>query len=72
MKSPHTVNVIKVCTMEWLGNVVRKKESNEVTGGQTRRREKRGRPRLNRMDDVELDLKNMGVRRGRTRTLDRT
>jgi hypothetical protein len=40
-----------------------------VTESQTRRREKQGNPRLKRKDDVELDLKNIGVRRGGTRSI---
>jgi hypothetical protein len=32
---------------------------------------KTGRPRLRWMDDVELDLKNMGMKRQRTGALDR-
>jgi hypothetical protein len=35
-------------------------------------RRKKGRPRLKRMDDGELDLKNMDVIRRRTRVLYRT
>jgi hypothetical protein len=35
-------------------------------------RRKEGRPRLQWMDDVESDLRNMGVKRWRTRALDRS
>jgi hypothetical protein len=47
-------------------------DSKEVTGSQTKRRKKEGRPRWRCMDDVELDLRNMGAKRWRTRVLDRT
>ena len=42
------------------------------TGRQTRRKKKKGRPRLRWMDDVELDFMNMGVVKWRARDLDRT
>jgi hypothetical protein len=46
------------------------KGSKEVSG--RTRREKKGRPRLTRMEDVGMDLRNMGVKIRRTRTLERT
>jgi hypothetical protein len=46
-------------------------DSKEVTGRQTRRREKKRRPRVRWMDNAELDLRNTGVERWRTRALDR-
>jgi len=49
------------------------KDSKEVTGKTTKRREKEGRPRLRCMDDDdddddELDLSNVGVKKLRTKT----
>jgi hypothetical protein len=55
------------CTNGWC------KDVKEVTGSQIRwRGNKKGRPTLRWMDDVKLDLKNKGVKRRRTRALDRT
>jgi hypothetical protein len=63
--------------MEWLGNVV-------IMGGERAAKElpeckpaggegggRKGRPRLRWMDGVELDWRYMGVKRWRTRVLDR-
>ena len=47
------------------------KDSKEVTGMQTRRREKE-RYRLKWTDSVQLDLRNMSAKQCRTRTLNRT
>jgi hypothetical protein len=43
----------------------------KLVEGKTGHRRKKGRPRLKRMDDAEVDL-NMDVIRWRTRVLDRT
>jgi hypothetical protein len=48
------------------------KNSKEVIGRETRRRDKKRRLRLRRIDDVELDLRNVDVKRWRARALDRT
>jgi hypothetical protein len=45
--------------------------SKEVTGSQTRRREKKWKTQI-KVDDVELNLRNMGVKRWRTRSLEGT
>jgi len=68
------VTVIKVSRWEWVGHVA------GMDGGRTvmkLRKAKPGggtkawKPRLRWMDDVELDLMTMGVKRKRTRALDR-
>jgi hypothetical protein len=41
-------------------------KANQVDG-----KKKKGRPRLRWMDNVELDLRHMGLKRCRTRALDR-
>jgi hypothetical protein len=58
---------MKVHTLGWLGNVVRK-----ATGRQTRRMEDKGRPRQTWMDDAKSDPRNTGVKRWGTQALDRT
>lgn len=73
VQSPNIVTVIKVqrlkmawacCKNEWC------KDSKEVTGRQTRRKEKE-RHRLRWTDGVQLDLRNTSTKQLRTRTLDR-
>jgi hypothetical protein len=46
------------------------KDSKEVTGRQARRRREKGRSRLRWIEDTESDLRNVGVKRWRTRALD--
>jgi len=61
--------------LEWLGRVLRKdserttKKLLEGTPGGGR---KKGRPGLTRRDEVEFDLRDMAVKRWRTRALART
>jgi hypothetical protein len=59
---------------EWLEHIVRTDGARTVTkllegkpGGRKKRR-----PRLRCIDDVESDLRNMGVKRWKSRALDRT
>jgi hypothetical protein len=73
-KSQDIVSVIKVRRLEWLGHTIRmneirtvKKIFEEKLGG----RRGRGRPRLRWFDDVEDDLRNMGIKRWRIKALDR-
>ena len=65
---------VKVHRLEWLGHVLRRKYTktvksilDEILEG----KRKRGRPRLRWMDDVEEDLRFMGVNRWRRKALDR-
>jgi len=58
--------------LEWLGRVLRKdseRTAKKLLEGTPRGRKKKGRPGLRRMDEVELDLRNMAVKRWRTRPL---
>ena len=48
----------------WKESMLLYKDGKEVTGKTTKRRKKEGRPRLKFMDDVELDLNNVGVKNG--------
>jgi hypothetical protein len=68
------VTVIKIQIMEWLGHVIRMNETGtvkKVLGGKLEGRRGRGRPRLRWINDVEDDLRNLGVKRWRTKALDR-
>jgi hypothetical protein len=77
--SPGILTVIKVCRLEWLGRVVRMDvKGQEISYWKGNQKEGRGggggeiRPSLRWMDVFELDLRNMGVKRWRTRTLHKT
>jgi hypothetical protein len=73
-KSPDTVTVINVCRLEWLGYILRidgERTVKKLLEGKLGGGEKRI-PRLRWLDDVELDLGNMGLKRYTTIALDRT
>jgi hypothetical protein len=59
--------------LEWLGHVIRMGESRSVKifEGQLEGRRGSGRPRLRWINDVEDDLRKRGVKRCRTKALDR-
>ena len=63
-KAPDIVNVIKILRLEWLGNVVRMNETRSVKifEGKLEGRRGRGRPRLRWINDVEDDLRKLGVK----------
>jgi hypothetical protein len=68
------VNVIMIRRLEWLGHVVRMNETRSVKkifGGKLEGRRGRGRPRFRCMNDVEDDLRKLGVKRWRTKALER-
>ena len=73
-KSQDTVTVIKTRRLEWLGHVIRMKETRSVKKvfeGKLEGRRGRGRPRIRWINDVEDDLRKLGVKRRRTKALDR-
>jgi hypothetical protein len=73
-KAPDNVNVIKIRRMEWLGHVVRMNETRsgkKIFEGKLEGRRGRGRPRLRWINDVEDDLRELGVKRWRTKALER-
>jgi hypothetical protein len=73
-KAPDTVNVIKIRRLEWLRHVVRMNETRFVKKIFERKlegRRGRGRPRLRWINDVENDLRKLGVKRWRTKALER-
>ena len=72
-KAPDIVNIIKIQRLEWLGHVVRMNETRSVKKifeGKLEGRRGTGRPRLG-INDVEDDLRKLGVKRWRTKALER-
>ena len=64
-KSQDIVTVIKIRILEWLGHVIRMNETRSVKKifeGKLERRRGRGRPRLRWINDVEDDLRKLGVK----------
>jgi hypothetical protein len=73
-KAPDIVNVIKIQSLEWLGRVVRMngtRSLKKILEGKLEGRRRRGRPRLRWINDVEDDLRELGVKRWRTKALER-
>jgi hypothetical protein len=73
-KSQDIITVINIRRLEWLGHVVRMDESRSVKKifeGKLEGRRGRGRPRFRWINDVEDDLRKLGVKRWRTKALDR-
>ena len=66
--------VIRIRRLEWIGHVIRMNETRSVKKifeGKLDGRRGRGRPRLRWIDNVEGDLRKLGVKRWRTKALDR-
>ena len=64
---------VKIRRYEWLGHVIRMNETRSVKKifeGRLERRRGRGRPRLRWIDDVEDNLRKLGVKRWRAKALD--
>jgi len=73
-KSQYIVTVIKILRLEWLGHVIRMNETRSVKKifeGKLEGRRGKRRPGLRWINDVEDDLRKLGVKRWRTKTLDR-
>jgi hypothetical protein len=73
-KAPDTVNVIKIQRMEWLRHVVRMSETRSVKKifeGKLEGQRGRGGPRLRWINDVQDDLRKLGVKQWRTKALER-
>jgi hypothetical protein len=73
-KSQDIVTVIKIRRLEWLGRVIRMNETRSVKKifeGKLEGRRGGVRPRLMWMSDVEDDLRKLGVKRWRTKALNR-
>jgi hypothetical protein len=74
-KSPDIVTVCTVHRLEWLGHGVKmdgERTVKKLLEGKPGRGRGKGRPTLRWVDDVELAVRNMGVKGWRTRILDRT
>ena len=68
------MTVIKIRILEWLGLVSRMNETRSVKKiceGKLEGRRGRGRPRLRWINNVEDDLRKLGVRRWRMKTTER-
>jgi hypothetical protein len=73
-KAPDIVNVIKIRRLEWLEHVVRMNKTRSVNKNFEEKlegRRGRGRPRLRWINDVEDNLRELGVKRWKTKTLER-
>jgi hypothetical protein len=73
-KSPDIVTEIKVSRQEWLGHVVRMEDTSQpkmVFDAKPEGRRGVGRPRLRWLNDVEADIKALGVKRWRIKEQDR-
>lgn len=73
-KSPDIIAIIKVRRLEWLGHVMRmqnQRTAKKILEGKPEGRRRIGRPRLRWLDDVEADLREMGVKRWRKKAVDR-
>jgi transcription termination factor 2 len=73
-KATDIVNVIMIQRLEWLGHVVRMNETRSVKKifeGNLEGRRGRGRARLRWINDVEDDRRKLGVKRWRTKALER-
>jgi hypothetical protein len=69
-KSQGIVTVIKIGRLEWLGHVIRMDETGSVKKifeGKLEGRRGRGRPRLRWINDMEDDLRKLGVKRWRAK-----
>jgi len=73
-KTPDIMSIIKIRRLEWLGHVVRMNETRSVKTifeGKLEGRRGRGRTRLRWINDVEEDLRKLGVKRWRTKASER-
>jgi transcription termination factor 2 len=73
-KSQDIITVIKVRKLEWLGHIIRMDETRSVKKifeGKIEGRRGRRRPRLRWINEVEDNLRKLGVKRWRTKALDR-
>ena len=68
------MTVTKIQRLEWLGHIIRMNETGcvrEIFEGKLEGRRGKGRPRLRWINDVEDNLRKLGVKRWRVKALDR-
>ena len=67
------MTVINIRRLKWLGDVIKMNETRyvKISEGKLEGRRGRGRRRLRWINDVEDDLRKLGVKRWRTKALDR-
>ena len=73
-KCQDIATVIKIRKLEWPGHVIRMNDTRsgkKIFEGKLEGRRGKGRPRLGWINDVEDDLMKLGVKRSRTKALDR-
>jgi hypothetical protein len=73
-RSPDIVTEIKVRRLEWLGHIIRMdgaRMAEKVFVSKLEGRRGIGRPKLRWLDDVEGDIKVLGIRRWRIKAQDR-
>jgi hypothetical protein len=73
-KSQDIITVIKIGRLDWLGHVIRMDETgsvNKIFEGKLEGRRSSGRPILRWINDVEGDLRKLGVKRWRTMAFER-
>lgn len=73
-KDPDIVKTVKLGRLRWVGHVMRMEESEPARKtllGKPVGQRRRGRPRIRFMDNVDSDLKNIGIRAWRRRALNR-
>jgi hypothetical protein len=73
-KSQDIITVIKIRRLEWLGHIIKMDKTRSVKKifeGKLEGRRGTGRPRLRCINNVEDDLRMPGVKRWRTKALDR-
>jgi hypothetical protein len=73
-KSQDIVSAMKIRRLEWLGHIIRMHEARivkKIFEENLEGRRGRGRPRLRWINDVEEDLRMLGVKRWRRKALER-
>jgi hypothetical protein len=73
-KSPDIVTEIKIRRLEWLGHIIRMEDIRileMILNSEPEGRRGVGRPKLRWLDDVQADIKTLGIKRWRLKAQDR-